>query len=67
MINRRTGKVYRRAMVFDTQNKLKHLLHLRRPPDYEGVRRSLARWQPFGVLIYFHLLLDGLSKEGYLK
>ncbi len=49
------------------QNKLKHLLHLRKPLDYEGVRRLLARWQPFGGLIYFHLLLDGLSKEGYLK
>ncbi len=49
------------------QNKLRHLLHLRKPLDYEGVRRYLARWRPFGGLVYFHLLLDGLSKEGYLR
>ncbi len=48
------------------QNKLRHLLRLRKPLDYEGVRRLLDRWQPFGGLVYFHLLLDGLSEEGYL-
>jgi DNA-3-methyladenine glycosylase II len=48
------------------QNKLKHLLRLRKVPDYEGIRRFLEKWQPFGGLIYFHLLLDGLSEEGYL-
>ncbi len=49
------------------QNKLRHLLHLRKRLDYEGVRRLLARWQPFGGLVYFHLLLDGLSQGGYLQ
>ncbi len=49
------------------QNKLRHLLRLRKPLDYEGVRRLLNRWQPFGGLVYFHLLLDGLQEEGYLK
>jgi len=48
------------------QNKLKRLLQLRKPLDYEGVHRLLDRWQPFGGLIYFHLLLDGLREEGYL-
>jgi DNA-3-methyladenine glycosylase II len=48
------------------QNKLRHLLRLRKSLDYEGVRRLLDRWQPFGGLIYFHLLLDGLRGEGYL-
>jgi DNA-3-methyladenine glycosylase II len=48
------------------QNKLKHLLRLRKVLGYEGVRRFLDRWQPFGGLIYFHLLLDGLLEEGYL-
>jgi len=48
------------------QNKLRHLLRLRKPLDYEGVRRLLNRWQPFGGLVYFHLLLDGLWDEGYL-
>jgi hypothetical protein len=46
---------------------LKHLLRLRKVLDYEGVRRFLEKWQPFGGLIYFHLLLDGLSEEGYLQ
>ncbi len=49
------------------RNKLRHLLRLRKPPDYEHVRRFLDRWQPCGGLVYFHLLLDGLLKEGYLK
>lgn len=48
------------------QNKLRHILNLGKPLDYEGVRRLLDRWQPFGGLVYFHLLLDGLSEEGYL-
>jgi hypothetical protein len=43
-----------------------NLLWLRKPLDYESVRRFLDRWQPFGGLIYFHLLLDGLLEEGYL-
>jgi DNA-3-methyladenine glycosylase II len=49
------------------QKKLRRLLRLRKPLDYEGVRRLLDRWQPFGGLIYFHLLLDGLLEEGYLR
>ncbi len=49
------------------QNKLRRLLRLRKPLDYEGIRRLLDRWQPFGGLIYFHLLLDGLLEEGYLQ
>ncbi len=48
------------------QNKLRHLLRLRKPLGYEGVSRYLDRWQPFGGLIYFHLLLDGLLEEGHL-
>jgi len=49
------------------QNKLRHLLNLRKPLDYEGVRRLLDRWKPFGGLVYFHLLLDGLQEEGFVK
>ena len=48
------------------QKKLRNLFRLRKPLDYEGVRRILDRWQPFGGLVYFHILLDGLLKEGYL-
>jgi DNA-3-methyladenine glycosylase II len=32
--------------------------------NYQGVRRQLARWQPFAGLIYFHLLLSRLAEEG---
>jgi len=49
------------------QNKLRHLLNLRKLLDYEGVRRLLNRWQPFGGSVYFHLLLDGLQEEGYVE
>jgi len=34
--------------------------------DYAGVRRAVERWQPYAGLVYFHLLLDGLSHAGAL-
>lgn len=49
------------------RNNLQRWLHLTGPLDYEGVRRTLARWQRFGGLIYFQLLLDRLEKGGYLQ
>jgi hypothetical protein len=30
------------------------------------VRRAVERWQPYAGLVYFHLLLDGLSQAGAL-
>ncbi len=33
-------------------------------PDYEGVRSTLSRWEPYAGLVYFHLLLKGLSEAG---
>ena len=36
------------------------------PLDYAGVRRAVAPWQPYAGLVYFHLLLDGLSNAGVL-
>jgi DNA-3-methyladenine glycosylase II len=48
------------------RNKLRRLLSLRKPLDYEGVTRLLRRWKPYGGFVYLHLLLDGLSEEGYL-
>jgi DNA-3-methyladenine glycosylase II len=36
------------------------------PLNYRGVRRYLARWHPFGGLIYFHLLLSRLAEEGHV-
>jgi len=34
--------------------------------DYAGVRRAVEPWQPYAGLVYFHLLLDGLSHAGAL-
>jgi len=34
--------------------------------DYAGVRKAVEPWQPYAGLVYFHLLLDGLSHAGAL-
>ena len=49
------------------RNRLQRWLNLRKPLDYEGVRRIMRRWQPYGGLIYFHLLVTGLDEGGYLN
>lgn len=46
---------------------LEHWLQHNEPLDYEGVRRVLAGWQPYGGLIYFHSLLSGLAEDGHLS
>lgn len=48
------------------RNHLQQWLHLEGPLTYMSVRQSLARWQEYGGLIYFHLLLDRLAEAGYL-
>jgi DNA-3-methyladenine glycosylase II len=45
---------------------LERWLRLAEPLDYEGVRSTLAKWRPYGGLIYFHLLLDRLAEAGTL-
>jgi DNA-3-methyladenine glycosylase II len=49
------------------QKRFARWLGRSRPLDYAGVGRAVARWQPFAVLVYFHLLLDGLSQTGALE
>jgi DNA-3-methyladenine glycosylase II len=49
------------------RSNLRRWLRLSQPLDYEAVRRTLARWQRFSGLIYFHLLLDRLEEAGYLQ
>jgi endonuclease III len=49
------------------RNNLQRWLDLAGPLDYEGTQRALARWQRFGGLIYFHLLLERLDEAGYLQ
>jgi DNA-3-methyladenine glycosylase II len=48
------------------RNNLQRWLRLRKSPDYAAIRRHLKRWQPYGGVIYFHLLLDGLDAAGQL-
>jgi len=48
------------------RNRLQDWMKVVKPLDYEGVRRLLNRWKPYGGLIYFHLLLKGLSEAGHL-
>ncbi|MDF0675204.1 MAG: hypothetical protein P0120_12830 [Nitrospira sp.] len=48
------------------QKSLHRWLRLKRPPDYDHVRRVLRNWRPYAGLIYFHLLLDGLDRRGWV-
>ena len=45
-------------------NKLRHLFEIDTPLDYRAVQRLVARWQPYAGVVYFHLLLDSLSRGG---
>jgi DNA-3-methyladenine glycosylase II len=49
------------------QKRLGRWLGRSRPMDYAGVRRAVSRWQPHAGLVYFHLLLDGLSRTGAIQ
>ena len=49
------------------RNNLQKWLGLRKPLHYDGVRRLLAKWEPYAGLIYFHMLLYRLNETGYLS
>ncbi len=46
------------------RNHLAKWLRHRQALDYEGVKRAVSRWQPYAGLVYFHLLLAGLTESG---
>ena len=48
------------------RNNLQRWLKLRKPLDYDGVRRITVQWQPYAGLVYFHMLLDRLDAAGHL-
>lgn len=48
------------------RNHMERNLRARKRLDYEGVRRRIARWQPYAGLVYFHFLLEGLASTGIL-
>jgi DNA-3-methyladenine glycosylase II len=45
-------------------NKLRHLFGIDAPLDHQAVQRLVARWHPYAGVVYFHLLLDSLSRAG---
>jgi DNA-3-methyladenine glycosylase II len=45
-------------------NKLRRLFAIDSPLDHEAVGRLVARWDPYAGVVYFHLLLDSLSRAG---
>jgi DNA-3-methyladenine glycosylase II len=49
------------------RNRLQRLLKLRKTLDYSAVARRLHRWRPYGGLVYFHMLLDGLAEAGLVE
>ncbi len=46
---------------------LQRWLGLSEKLNYAGVHAALCRWQPYAGLIYFHLLLNGLDRDGHLS
>ncbi len=42
-------------------------MKLRKPLDYDRVRRLSHRWEPYAGLLYFHLLLQSLYEAGRLS
>jgi DNA-3-methyladenine glycosylase II len=49
------------------QKRLARWLGRSEPMDYADVCRAVERWQPHAGLVYFHLLLDGLSQTGAIQ
>ncbi len=49
------------------RNNLGRLLNLRKPLNYEGVRRLTTGWQPYAGVVYFHMLLDRLAAVGHIR
>lgn len=48
------------------RNRLALWLGREGPLDYLGVHRAVRRWHPYAGLVYFHLLLAGLTASGEL-
>ncbi|MGH7973175.1 MAG: DNA-3-methyladenine glycosylase family protein, partial [Limisphaerales bacterium] len=52
--------------VAGVRNNLQRYLRQANPVADAAARRTLERWHLYGGLIYFYLLLDRLSEEGFL-
>jgi DNA-3-methyladenine glycosylase II len=49
------------------RNRLAKWLQSNEPLDYDGVARVTRHWEPYAGVVYFHMLLEGLSEAGELK
>ena len=49
------------------QKSLARWLARSSPMDYAGVQRATQAWRPYAGLVFFHLLLEGLSRSGDLE
>lgn len=49
------------------RNRLAKWQQRKEPLDYAGVARVTSRWQPYAGMVYFHMLLEGLSEAGALE
>jgi DNA-3-methyladenine glycosylase II len=49
------------------RNHLQRWLQLSEPMNYDEVHKALMRWDAYGGLIYFHLLLKSLAEKGIIK
>lgn len=48
------------------RNKLQRLMELTQAPDRDEIISMTAPWSPWAGMVYFHLLLDGLARKGYI-
>ena len=46
------------------RNNLRRWLKIKSALNYEAVNQTIAGWRPYSGLLYFHLLLDGLTESG---
>jgi DNA-3-methyladenine glycosylase II len=49
------------------QKSLARLLGRSSQLDYAGVQRATEAWRPYAGFVYFHLLLEGLSRSEELE
>lgn len=48
------------------RNNLQRLMELTHAPDRDEIISMTAPWTPWAGLVYFHLLLDGLARNGHI-
>lgn len=49
------------------KKSVENLLKLQQRPDFEKIKKVEREWSPYAGLIYFHFLLEKLSKQGVLE